>query len=713
LTSDFDVASSNITLKTSAGFVPEGRLIVNQKRTSVLYSPTKSLPLNSEIIVEFNINSTSSSDRISTTWKIDTKAGDINSSKALAISDPGVRIVNGHSLFNGDKVRYPKTTQYQQIKDSSGNISVFWRQARTGSYSQYGSSIWSNRYSIKTGWTKKQSGELTGKRISPFAAYSTGVIFDIKSVVDETGNITLAWYELDTNLSTIELWATHFDITKGWKTDTEGEPLAVLLGSDIEYGKPIYSIKYPSEKYTEFGISVDLLGNVTLIFMRGTEVLSQRWDALTKKWNNQTTAIKATPKIIYNNNSGLGVIEKVLTGDNGEIALFWYNNWNIYVSQYKKKNGRWINRQLSKLSKPTTAKNIRISNPKYVMDHLGNITVAWIEVDSSAIPLQYKIQTVQYSIIGGGWRLTLKYTLFISPLLKNSQDRIFDLGLESTNNGKTIAVWRQANQIMAAESDVTTGWSFNASGQILTHSIDTSEFVPAGIRLLKSDGFGTVTVVWSAGSPKFSQPIFRATRYNKSTGWQKNAAGSLEGTTITNDISENNINTLRSEIDTLGNIHLLWTAKSPARNINLHYTKYDRVTDSWEFDTPGVPSNILLENNNEGDVGDHNFAVDGMGNILVTWIQHDGSLLNLYANRYNAVRSSWWTNETGIIAGKIIESDKINDILSSTLRLPKYDQPSYYKPSPFPVTDGVDKFTVIWRQYGESNTPVLWVNRYD
>jgi uncharacterized protein YbdZ (MbtH family) len=65
----------------------------------------------------------------------------------------------------------------------------------------------------------------------------------------------------------------------------------------------------------------------------------------------------------------------------------------------------------------------------------------------------------------------------------------------------------------------------------------------------------------------------------------------------------------------------------------------------------GTP--VLIETNNAGDAYSPRIAMDGSGNAMAVWQQHDGTRFNLWANRYTA--------GTGWGVATLIETDNVSD----------------------------------------------------
>ena len=110
---------------------------------------------------------------------------------------------------------------------------------------------------------------------------------------------------------------------------------------------------------------------------------------------------------------------------------------------------------------------------------------------------------------------------------------------------------------------------------------------------------------------------------------------------------------------------------------------------SWEF-TTGVAKNWgaaeLVDTEDLGDAIDPQIAIDSNGNAMAVWQQFDGTVNNIWANRYDAT-TGWGT------AG-LIETDDTGDAISPQIAI-----------------DGAGDAIAVWTQHdGTRNN--AWTNRY-
>jgi hypothetical protein len=130
--------------------------------------------------------------------------------------------------------------------------------------------------------------------------------------------------------------------------------------------------------------------------------------------------------------------------------------------------------------------------------------------------------------------------------------------------------------------------------------------------------------------------------------------------------------------DGSGNAIAVWQ-QSDGTNINIYANRYTASTGSWGTEE-------LIESSAGAAVAPQ-IAVDGAGNAIAVWSQHDGTNYNVYSNLYVASTGSWDTPQ-------LLES---ND-LASTL-------------SPQIAVDSSGNAIAVWQQ-SDGNNESIYANRY-
>ena len=139
------------------------------------------------------------------------------------------------------------------------------------------------------------------------------------------------------------------------------------------------------------------------------------------------------------------------------------------------------------------------------------------------------------------------------------------------------------------------------------------------------DADGNALAVWQ----QFLAGVYNiwANRYTASTG--------LWGTPTL--IETNTVDARKPQIamDASGNALAVWSQVDGA-NRNVLANRYTASTGLW-----GTPT--LIETNSAGDASEPQIAFDASGNALAVWQQPDGTHFNIWANRYTASTGLWGT----------------------------------------------------------------------
>ena len=131
-------------------------------------------------------------------------------------------------------------------------------------------------------------------------------------------------------------------------------------------------------------------------------------------------------------------------------------------------------------------------------------------------------------------------------------------------------------------------------------------------------------------------------------------------------------------VDGSGNAIAVWDQSDGTRN-NIWSNHYDASSHSW--------STVELIEQNTGDAMSSQVAVDGNGNAIAVWSQNDGRQFNIWSNRYDVSSHSWSTAE-------LIEQDTGS------------------ANSPQVAVDGSGNAIAVWYQ-SDGTRYNIWSNRYD
>lgn len=191
-------------------------------------------------------------------------------------------------------------------------------------------------------------------------------------------------------------------------------------------------------------------------------------------------------------------------------------------------------------------------------------------------------------------------------------------------NGNGMAVWIQSDgtylRVQSSRYTPNSGW-----GPILP--VGTGGAQSALEPTIAVDGSGNVRAVWVQQVTVSTRSIW-TNLYSPASGW---------GTATVLEASVNSVGGNRPEI-----------AMDPAGNATVVWAEFDgNWTNLWarRYTAGGVwaPA-TLVENDNNGGVGDQGVVMEANGNAMVVWSQFDvvGQRTNVLANRY-IVGSGWGT----------------------------------------------------------------------
>ncbi|MCP4276039.1 MAG: Ig-like domain-containing protein, partial [Gammaproteobacteria bacterium] len=218
-------------------------------------------------------------------------------------------------------------------------------------------------------------------------------------------------------------------------------------------------------------------------------------------------------------------------------------------------------------------------------------------------------------------------------------------------------------------------WSFTTAGR----TWGTAEKIETDIGYAYSpqiavDGSGNAIAVWNQSDSDSNPTSIWANRFDESaTSW---------GTATKIETDAGAAGSPQIAFDGSGNAIAVWYQSDGGNTANIWANKFDGGTSSW-----GTAEKI--ETDDSGYVEDPQIAFDGSGNAIAIWQQYDGSVFNIWANRFDGGTSSWGSAEE-------IETDD-----------------SGYAEDPQIVFDGSGNAIAIWPQYDGNDIGNIWANRFD
>ena len=236
-------------------------------------------------------------------------------------------------------------------------------------------------------------------------------------------------------------------------------------------------------------------------------------------------------------------------------------------------------------------------------------------------------------------------------------------------NGNVVAVWEQSDgtnsSIYSNRYVPGTGWgeaqpieTYNAGGAWIPQVAMDTNGNAMTVWAQSNDGSVTLTSIW-------------ANRYVAGTGW---GAAILIGTNDTQSEA-----TPQVAVDGSGNATAVWAQLVGSTRFDIWANRYE-VGAGWQ-------GPVLIETNDAGSAINPQVAMDADGNAMVVWQHSDGSLTDIWANRYE-VGSGWQGPE-------LIEMNNAGNA----------DNPQV-------AMDADGNAIVVWQHYdGMRNN--IWANRYE
>ncbi len=290
-------------------------------------------------------------------------------------------------------------------------------------------------------------------------------------------------------------------------------------------------------------------------------------------------------------------------------------------------------------------------NPCVAVDDSGNATAIWIQSDGS-----YPSVWSSRYVVGTGWGVpTLIET---NPYYAQYPKVAIDA------SGNAIAVWHQqydfSNSIWANRYVVGIGWG-------TAELIETNESDDAECPQVVVDDSGNAFVIWHQWASETQISIWY-NRYTVGTGWGTAEPLETEGSEVAASP--------QIAIDSSGAVTAVWSQYDGTRT-NIWSNRY--VADT------GWGEAQLLETG-EWSAYDPQVAVDGSGNGIAVWSQHDGIRVNLWTNRY-VVGTGWGIAE-------LLETDNAGN--AANLKV---------------AVDGSGNAIAVWQQF-DGLLDSIYSNRY-
>jgi len=390
---------------------------------------------------------------------------------------------------------------------------------------------------------------------------------------------------------------------------------------------------------------MDSSGNAVVLWAQSDGTRDNIWAnryASAAEWEAAT--------LIETDNAGGATNPQVAMDGSGNAFAVWQQSdgirYNIWANRYTPSGG-WGTGTLIETNNAGDA-----TNPQVAMDSSGNAIAVWSQSDGT----YYNIVANRYTPSGGWGTATLIET--------NNAGNAGSPQVAMDSSGNAVVLWAQSDgtryNIWANRYTPSGGW-----GTAVLIETDNGS---VGNQQVAMDGSGNAFAVWQQSDG--TRYNIWANRYTPSGGW---GTATLTETNNAGDATNPQV-----AMDSSGNTIAVWQqSESPTRRS----VWANRYTPSGGWGTAA-----LIETENSGDpFYTPSVAMDGSGNAVAVWTQHDGTYYNIMSNRYTP-SGGWGT-------AVLIETEN--------------GGAAY----PQVVMDGSGNAIAVWQQSDGTRTNI-WANRY-
>ncbi len=238
-------------------------------------------------------------------------------------------------------------------------------------------------------------------------------------------------------------------------------------------------------------------------------------------------------------------------------------------------------------------------SPQVEMDPSGNAVAVWQHYDGT----RYNLYSNRYTK-GTGWGS--------AEIIEDEQGTVSGSQVALDGSGNAVAVWSQSdglrNNIWSNRYAADSGWG---EAELIETDNSGSAYNPQ----IVMDGSGNAMVVWR--QPSGGRNSIWSNRYTVGAGW-----GTAE---LIETDNSGHAQYPQIAMDGSGNAVAVWS-QSDGTRYNILSNRYTEGAGWDEVE--------LIETVNSGDAFRPQIAIEGSGNAMAVWHQHDGTFLNIRANRF-------------------------------------------------------------------------------
>ena len=374
--------------------------------------------------------------------------------------------------------------------------------------------------------------------------------------------------------------------------------------------------------------------------------------AIGEEWSFETVGIRSwkTAELIETGDLSASSPQIAIGQDNNALAV-WYQydgtRYNIWANRYVSGSG-W---QTTELIETDNLGNALF--PQVAIDQDGNALAVWYQDDGT----RTNIWANRY-VSGSGWQTA-------ELIETDNAGNAYEPQVAIDQDGNAVAVWYQDD---STRCNIWANRYVSGSGWQTAELIETDNVGNAYKPQVAIDQDGNALTVWYQDDG--TRTNIWANRYISGFGWR--TAEQIEtdnaGSAYYSQIAigqDGNAVAVWSQWD--GTMHNIWANRYVSGS-------------GWQ-------TAELIETDNAGNAYEPQVAIDQDGNAVAVWVQSDGTMHNIWANRYVS-GVGWQTAE-------LIETDNAGS--------------AYYSQ----IAIGQDGNAVaVWRQ-SDGIRDNIWANRYD
>ena len=355
-------------------------------------------------------------------------------------------------------------------------------------------------------------------------------------------------------------------------------------------------------------VTINSNGDAIIVGCYNMHILAEHYDVASDSWHyvelDHTNRATFNPQIAQNDHGDAIAIWEEDTGNSSY-------RFSIAANHYDASSDSWQS-DGTLLEDDDTGDAYA---PQVAIDASGNAIAVWYQYDGA----HFSIYSNRFDAVSGNWQSN-------ATLLENNDSGdAFLPQIVMDTNGNAIAIWEQFDgshhNIYTNHFNVITG---NWQGTTLIDSASGSAYSPQ----IAIDSTGNAIAVWRQ---------FDGTDHSIYSNHFDTTSGNWQGVTSIEGAAGDAYSP-QIAIDPDGNAIAVWR-QFDGTYFNIMANYFDAASNTWQTDA------VLLEHNS-GDTDHPQITLDTNGNAIAIWQQSDGTYVNIWANRYDAITGNWQTDAT-------------------------------------------------------------------